>query len=208
MVVKCEVQHCADVGKCGCCTEGVPVHTEGVCGSGRTTPLILNLCTRRLGDPKPSPSRSRYIQTLCTRPLRSPAVLVPRLDLCVRKAQLGSQLHPILHTQVLLPFKAFLQGLQLVVRKRRPGLPLLLGQVSTRVAAFTPARCVLILVACNMKHFVNHPVLACLSPASDLFHLCPSFVQIKKRASVLMLIGFKARGGYGTCARRPACICN
>ena len=39
-------QHGRDVGKCGCCT-------EGVCGSGRTTPLIPNLCTRRrLGDPK------------------------------------------------------------------------------------------------------------------------------------------------------------
>ena len=72
MVVTCEVQHCGDVGKCGCCTEGVTVHTEGACGSGRTTPLIPNLCTRRrLGDPKPQP----VAQSLDTKAVYKTAVL-------------------------------------------------------------------------------------------------------------------------------------
>lgn len=99
----------------------------------------------------------------------SPAVLVPRLDLRVRKAQLGRQLHPVLHTQVLLALEALLQGLELVVRERSPRLSLFLGEASARVAAFTPARRVLVLVACNMKQFANHPVPSRLSPASDLF---------------------------------------
>jgi len=59
MVVKCEVQqHGRDVGKCGCCT-------EGACGSGRTTPLIPNLCTRRrLGESKPRPPISQPVAQL------------------------------------------------------------------------------------------------------------------------------------------------
>ena len=57
----------------------------------------------------------------------SPPVLVPGLDLSVRQAQLGRQLHPVLDREVLLPLEAGLQGLELVVREGSPGLPLLLG---------------------------------------------------------------------------------
>lgn len=85
-----------------------------------------------------------------------------------------------MHTQVLLPLKALLQGLQLVVRERSPRLSLFLGEASARVAAFTPSRRVLVFVACNMKQFAYHPVPACLSPASDLFCFRPTSLQIKE----------------------------
>ena len=52
-----------------------------------------------------------------------PPVLVPGLDLCVGQVELGGQLHPVLHTQVLLALEALLQCLQLVVSEGRPGFP-------------------------------------------------------------------------------------
>lgn len=54
-----------------------------------------------------------------------PAVLVPGLNLCVCQTQRGSELHPVLHTQVLLALEAPLQLRELVVgegRARFPGL--------------------------------------------------------------------------------------
>ena len=58
----------------------------------------------------------------------TPSVLVPGLDLRVREVELGGELHPVLHRQVLLPLEAGLQRLQLRVSEGRPCLPLLLGE--------------------------------------------------------------------------------
>ena len=57
-----------------------------------------------------------------------PSVLVPGLDLRVREVELGGELHPVLHRQILLPLEAGLQRLQLRVSEGRPCLPLLLGE--------------------------------------------------------------------------------
>ena len=53
------------------------------------------------------------------------SVLVPGLHLSVGQVELGGQLLPVLHGEVLLLLKAALEGLQLVVAERRPRLPLL-----------------------------------------------------------------------------------
>ena len=53
-----------------------------------------------------------------------PPVLVPGLHLGVRQVQLGRQLLPVLHREVLLLLEAALKGLQLVVTERRPCLSL------------------------------------------------------------------------------------
>ena len=58
----------------------------------------------------------------------TPSVLVPGLDLRVREVELGGELHPVLHREVLLPLEAGLQRLQLRVSEGRPCLPLLLGE--------------------------------------------------------------------------------
>ena len=54
-----------------------------------------------------------------------PPVLVPRLDLRIRELQFRRKLHPVLDAEVLLSLKALFQGLQLVIRERRPRFPLL-----------------------------------------------------------------------------------
>ena len=67
----------------------------------------------------------QQLQPHAGRPLPlGPSVLVPGLHLRVRQVQLGGQLLPVLHREVLLLLKAALEGLQLVVAERRPCLPL------------------------------------------------------------------------------------
>ena len=56
-----------------------------------------------------------------------PAVLVPGLDLGVSEVERSSQVHAVLHAQVLLPLKATLQLIELVVRESRPGFARLFG---------------------------------------------------------------------------------
>lgn len=77
--------------------------------------------------------------------VKLPAVLVPSLDLRVAQAQLGGQLHAVLHTQVLLALETLLQRLQLVVRERCPRLALLLTE-----SAVAGPRAILVLVSCNI----------------------------------------------------------
>ena len=68
----------------------------------------------------------QQLQPHARRPLPlGPPVLVPGLHLRVRQVQLGGQLLPVLHGEVLLLLKAALEGLQLIVAERRPCLPLL-----------------------------------------------------------------------------------
>lgn len=47
--------------------------------------------------------------------LSLPAILVPGLDLGVSKIECSCQVHAVLDTQVLLPFKATFQLIELVV---------------------------------------------------------------------------------------------
>lgn len=68
---------------------------------------------------------ARHLCSL-TQPLL-PAVLVPGLDLGVRKVERSRQVHAVLHTQVLLSLKAPFQLIQLVVRESRPGFARLFG---------------------------------------------------------------------------------
>lgn len=56
-----------------------------------------------------------------------PAVLVPGLDLGVREVERGCQVHAVLHTQILLPLKATLQLIELVVRESCSGFARLFG---------------------------------------------------------------------------------
>lgn len=56
-----------------------------------------------------------------------PAVLVPGLDLGVSEVERSCQVHAVLHAQVLLPLKATLQLIELVVRESRPGFARLFG---------------------------------------------------------------------------------
>ena len=58
----------------------------------------------------------------------SPSILVPRLHLGVAQTKLVGQLHAILNAQVLLPFEALLERLQLVIGERCSGFALLFTQ--------------------------------------------------------------------------------
>lgn len=58
----------------------------------------------------------------------SPSILVPRLHLGVAQTKLVGQLHAILNAQVLLPFEALLERLQLMIGERCPGFALLFTQ--------------------------------------------------------------------------------
>ena len=78
----------------------------------KTNVVVLTWMTRCLCSP-PQP------------PL--PAVLVPGLDLGISEVECSRQVHAILHTQVLLSFKATLQLIELVVGESRPGFTRLFG---------------------------------------------------------------------------------
>lgn len=69
-----------------------------------------------------------------TQPLL-PAVLVPRLDLGVCEVERSRQVHAVLHAQVLLPLKATLQLIELVVRESRPGFARLFGSYRGTLSA-------------------------------------------------------------------------
>jgi len=98
-----------------------------IVGSVQLVPKLITVA-RRFNCPEAGTGTIVRQDKAARRAIDSPAVLVPRLDLGVRQAELGRQFHPILDAQVLLSFKALLQGLQLVVGEGRPRLALLLGQ--------------------------------------------------------------------------------
>lgn len=62
-----------------------------------------------------------------SQPVPLPAVLVPGLDLGVSEVERSCKVHAVLHTQVLLPFKAPFQLIELVIRESSSGFSRLLG---------------------------------------------------------------------------------
>lgn len=65
--------------------------------------------------------------------LYSPAILIPGLHLAIAQLQLVGQLHAILHAEILLPLKGFLQRLQLMIGEGGARLALLLAQAQAEV---------------------------------------------------------------------------